>query len=104
MDDPLRNPLPPFTRLNVAHYMTGACRDKKETLGRQQDQTFTGDVTCSCGFTLPVRLSYRCLYCGEWYCSSCAETHFRKTVSAHVEDERVKLRERLEAERRSEDS
>jgi len=37
------------------------------------------DVVCGCGLKLPLRFAYRCLYCGEWYCQSCAEQHFGKT-------------------------
>lgn len=37
------------------------------------------DVTCGCGLKLPLRFAYRCLYCGEFYCQSCAEAHFGKT-------------------------
>jgi hypothetical protein len=37
------------------------------------------DVTCGCGLKLPLRFAFRCLYCGEWYCQTCAEKHFGKT-------------------------
>ena len=37
------------------------------------------DVVCGCGLKLPLRFAYRCLYCGEFYCQSCAEQHFGKT-------------------------
>ena len=37
------------------------------------------DVTCGCGLKLPLRFAYRCLYCGQWYCQTCAEQHFGKT-------------------------
>jgi hypothetical protein len=36
-------------------------------------------VTCSCGFKMPLRFAYKCLYCNEFYCGTCAEMHFGKT-------------------------
>jgi len=36
-------------------------------------------MKCGCGLEAPIRFMYRCLYCGEFYCQSCAERHFGKT-------------------------
>ena len=36
-------------------------------------------VTCYCGRHWSIRYMCRCLYCGEWYCIPCAETHFGLT-------------------------
>lgn len=33
-------------------------------------------ITCECGQTLSLISSFRCLYCGEWFCKDCAEKHF----------------------------
>lgn len=33
-------------------------------------------VTCGCGRTRPLLYSYRCYFCGEWYCERCAPKHF----------------------------
>jgi len=38
-----------------------------------------GYVTCGCDTCLDFAHAYKCLYCGEWYCQSCAEAHFGQT-------------------------
>lgn len=63
--------------------------DKKEEIEADIKRAFVrkqfeeakgpGHVTCGCGLRLPLRFAYRCLYCGEFYCQSCAEEHFGKT-------------------------
>ena len=44
------------------------------------------EVTCGCGLTMPLRFAYKCLYCGEFYCQSCAEQHFGKTREQYSSD------------------
>jgi hypothetical protein len=46
---------------------------------KYQDGKSVQEVTCGCGVTMPLRFAYRCLYCGEFYCQTCAEAHFGKT-------------------------
>lgn len=36
-------------------------------------------VDCICGAPIPLRFLYRCLYCGVYFCLTCAEKHFGKT-------------------------
>lgn len=36
-------------------------------------------VTCGCGLHAPLRFLFRCLYCGCFFCETCAEVHFGKT-------------------------
>ena len=36
-------------------------------------------VTCACGKRLKLYFTFRCLYCGVYYCQGCAEKHFGKT-------------------------
>lgn len=36
-------------------------------------------VTCGCGHRLPLRFSYRCYYCGVYFCDRCAAVHFGET-------------------------
>ena len=43
-------------------------------------------VTCWCGLKMPLRFAYRCLYCGEYYCQSCAESHFGITRAKYQEN------------------
>ena len=40
-------------------------------------------ITCACGQLRALELAYRCLYCGQFLCSSCAEQHFGKTIAEH---------------------
>ena len=40
-------------------------------------------VRCECQQKLWMQNAYKCLYCGEWYCKPCAETHFGKTVAEY---------------------
>ncbi len=35
-------------------------------------------VTCPCGKKVGIILAYRCLYCGVYFCTSCAVRHFGK--------------------------
>lgn len=36
-----------------------------------------------CANRIPVTFAYRCLYCGVWFCQSCAELHFGETRSGY---------------------
>ena len=40
-------------------------------------------VRCGCLTKLRMPEAYKCLYCGEWYCATCAEEHFGKTRAAY---------------------
>lgn len=33
-------------------------------------------ITCPCGRRLGLAASYKCLYCGAWFCKDCAIRHF----------------------------
>ena len=49
-------------------------------------------ITCGCGSIRSLVNMYKCLYCNEYYCVSCAQEHFGKTVAQHraenpIEDE-----------------
>lgn len=41
-------------------------------------------VHCLCGQIRAVEHTFRCLYCGFWYCTSCAEKHFGETIREHI--------------------
>ncbi|WP_342205103.1 hypothetical protein [Shewanella xiamenensis] len=45
-----------------------------------------GMITCSCGAKKPLVQMYKCLYCSEWFCFSCAENHFGKTVDQYRQE------------------
>jgi hypothetical protein len=42
----------------------------------------TGHLTCDCKKVVNVVESYKCYYCGEWFCPTCADDHFG--VSKHI--------------------
>ena len=51
--------------------------DKLQRVARQFRQAIREiKITCVCGFTVPLRFAYRCLYCGEYFCVDCAGVHF----------------------------
>ena len=62
--------------------MTKAVLSKQDFVAMQWRETMQGNipmVTCECGLNMPLRFAFRCLYCGQWYCTTCAEIHFGKT-------------------------
>ena len=57
--------------------------DKLDRVGKQYDEILNQNVvniTCGCGIQYSIEMMYQCLYCNEWYCKSCAEDHFGKSV------------------------
>ena len=48
-------------------------------------------LTCFCGDEIPLLESYKCLYCDGWFCETCAEEHFGKTVAEYQEENYVAL-------------
>ena len=60
--------------------MTREYLEAKRTLIRRQlaEMMSQGDptVTCGCGRRCPVRLAFRCFFCGETFCPACARAHF----------------------------
>lgn len=43
----------------------------------------SADLTCPCGNVKALVHMYQCLYCKVWFCNSCAEHHFGKTVKQY---------------------
>lgn len=43
-------------------------------------------MTCGCGTKRAIVKMYHCLYCGEWYCITCAEQHFGKTIKEYKQE------------------
>lgn len=60
-------------------------RQMKETV--EQNATGVtvrrGTITCPCGRERGITQMYQCLYCKVWFCQSCAEQHFGKTVAEY---------------------
>jgi hypothetical protein len=40
---------------------------------------FGGLMECECGRIVGTRDTFRCFYCGVWYCAECAGSHFGQT-------------------------
>jgi hypothetical protein len=70
MTDPLSIHYPRKTEEGISWL-----RKQLQELIRQPEQR----VTCICGHNFPLQIGYRCLYCGEYFCLKCAESHFGKT-------------------------
>lgn len=80
--------------MDLQYYLLSAKAENKERLKQQHlDAANTQTITCSCGQKRHLTLAFKCLYCGQWFCFSCAEQHFGKTVEEYREEERAKLRE-----------
>lgn len=48
-------------------------------------------VRCGCMRKLWMHEAYKCLYCDEWYCKTCAESHFGKTVEQYRIENPIKI-------------
>ena len=46
-------------------------------------------ITCPCGWKRSIVRMYQCLYCKVWFCNSCAEHHFGKTVEEYKTERRI---------------
>ena len=66
--------LPPVNPDTVAHFK----RQWNQIEGR------TPLINCECGRLTPMRHLFRCLYCGCWFCQTCAEVHFGKTRAEYA--------------------
>lgn len=44
-----------------------------------QPGRLSGDGHKKCGKRVSLSYAYKCLYCGYWFCATCAEVHFGKT-------------------------
>ena len=40
----------------------------------------------SCGKIIEIHEAYKCLYCNFFFCKTCAEKHFGKTINEYFED------------------
>ncbi len=55
--------------------------DKMELIKLQFQQAKSDNpiILCGCKHTIPLRFMYRCYFCGQYFCESCAPIHFGKT-------------------------
>ena len=90
--------LKPFTHVGLDQYLIGACAEKKVVLIAQDKQAREDQsITCGCGWKRWIAYAYRCLYCGEWYCAPCAETHFGQSIDAWTIEKRIAKRLEIQA-------
>ncbi len=81
---------------DLQYYLVSADAHNQPRLKEQcLDAANKGTITCSCGLKRALVMAYKCLYCGEWFCFTCAEIHFGKPVHKWREDKRKKLRKEL---------
>jgi hypothetical protein len=62
-------------------YLAAAADDenKLDTLRAQWGEACSSNNTihcADCGLRRHLMLTFRCLYCGVWFCGNCAERHF----------------------------
>jgi hypothetical protein len=90
--------LKPFTHVGLDQYLIGACAEKKAMLIAQDKQAREDQsITCGCGWHRWIGYAYRCLYCGEWYCAPCAETHFGQSIEEWTIEKRIAKRLEIQA-------
>lgn len=49
-------------------------------LAQWTDAVERREIRCPCGLLRALEMSFRCLYCGVFFCVGCAEAHFGETV------------------------
>ena len=60
----------------------GAYRETSEKAAAQWREAKGEQPFIHCGgcdHFIPMRFLFRCLYCGIWFCKTCAEDHFGQT-------------------------
>ncbi len=73
--------------MDLLYYIDRAEPEDKEHLRRQwADACNKSEVTCKCGQKRDLKLAFRCLYCGQWLCTHCAEKHFGKTIKEYEKE------------------
>ena len=61
-------------------YLDGANADTAALLRKQwADAVELRVIECPCGWKRALELAFRCLYCGVYFCTPCAERHFGET-------------------------
>jgi hypothetical protein len=65
---------------DLQSYLLGADEERAVLLRRQwREAVGRRVVTCPCGLVRALELAFRCLYCGVFFCTECAEVHFGET-------------------------
>jgi hypothetical protein len=82
--------------MNLDFYLVQADEAKARRLKSQWCAACTTDtIECGCGIKRALRMAYRCLYCGEWFCHNCAEKHFGQTLKEWIAEKRIQKRRAL---------
>lgn len=64
-----------FLRKQISPLIVGACPN----------------VQCRCGIRVPLWMTFRCYYCGEFFCRACAAEHFGKRMSESASRDEARL-------------
>ena len=74
----------------VKSYEENTTAEHIKFVERQAAEAATsGFITCFCGSKIGLLAAYKCLYCDGWFCETCAEEHFGKTVAEYQEENHV---------------
>lgn len=69
------------------HYLPppsdGLLRKREHLRAQLQCVKVGSPLVCSCRQVIRLERAYKCLYCGLWFCVTCAEIHFGQTRSAY---------------------
>lgn len=75
--------------MNLNYYIDRAEGEDKEHLRRQwQEACKHNFIICKCGQLRDLKLAFKCLYCGLWFCQHCAEIHFGQTLKEYEESKK----------------
>lgn len=74
-------------------YLWRATKEQQQILRQQWDDIHNHNhLRCPCGQLRALTNSFRCLYCGIWFCQPCAELHFGQSVESWVLQKRIAAR------------
>jgi hypothetical protein len=83
----------------LGEYLDLASDPQKKQLLREQyaEASNDGSIHCVCGRIRALTMAFRCLYCGVYFCRSCAEIHFGMTIQDWIVERRKERRRQLDA-------
>ena len=75
-----------ITQAEYNEQMNTVYLQTKETVKQEAEGVTVrmATLTCPCGWKRAVVKMHQCLYCKVWFCHTCAEQHFGKTVEQYL--------------------
>jgi ferredoxin-thioredoxin reductase catalytic subunit len=74
---------------DLQSYLNIASEKVQRILRRQwREAVEDREIVCPCGQRRALELAFRCLYCGIYFCTNCAERHFGETRAQRLESRR----------------